>query len=53
MKIDKKDVDKISAWRYLSPKEIDRLCKKYEIVTYEKLRELQREAIRYNTNLSD
>lgn len=51
MEIDKKDVYKISIWRYLTQIERDRLIKKYEIVTFEKLRELQHEAIKINTNI--
>ena len=48
MKIDKNDVEKFSVWRYLTAKEKDRLIVKYDIKTYERLRELEHEAIRIN-----
>lgn len=46
--IEEKDVEQFSVWRYLTQKERDRLIKKYDIKTFERLRELEHEAIRIN-----
>ena len=46
----KEDVNKFTVWQFLSQKERDKLIKKYDIKTYERLRELLLEAIRININ---
>lgn len=48
--MNKKDVNKFTVWQFLSQKERDILIKKYDIKTYERLRELLLEAIRININ---
>ena len=48
--MNKKDVNKFTVWSFLSQKERDKLIKKYDIKTYERLRELLLEAIRININ---
>ena len=48
--MNKKDVNKFTVRQFLSQKERDTLIKKYDIKTYERLRELENEAIRINTN---
>ena len=48
--MNKKDVNKFTVWQFLSQKERDKLIKKYDIKTYERLRELENEAIRININ---
>ena len=48
--MNKKDVNKFTVWSFLSQKERDKLIKKYDIKTYERLRELENEAIRININ---
>ena len=48
--MNKKDVNKFTVWPFLSQKERDKLIKKYDIKTYERLRELLLESIRINTN---
>ena len=48
--MDLKDVEQFSVWKYLTQKERDKLIKKYDIKTYERLRELLLEAIRININ---
>ena len=48
--INKKDVNKFTVWSFLSQKERDKLIKKYDIKTYERLRELLLESIRININ---
>ena len=46
--IEEKDVEQFSVWRYLTQKERNYLIKKYDIKTFERLRELEHEAIRIN-----
>lgn len=46
--IEEKDVEQFSVWKYLTKKEKERLIKKYDIKTFERLRELEHEAIRIN-----
>ena len=48
--MNKKDVNKFTVWQFLSQKERDKLIKKYDIKTYERLRELLLESIRININ---
>ena len=48
--MNKKDVNKFTIWQFLSQKERDKLIKKYDIKTYERLRELLLESIRININ---
>ena len=48
--MNKKEVNKFTVWSFLSQKERDKLIKKYDIKTYERLRELENEAIRININ---
>ena len=48
--INKKDVNKFTVWSFLSQKERDKLIKKYDIKTYERLKELLLESIRININ---
>lgn len=48
--MNKKDVNKFTVWQFLSQKEKDKLIKKYDIKTYERLRELLLESIRININ---
>ena len=48
--MNKKDVNKFTVWQFLSQKERDELIKKYDIKTYERLRELLLESIRININ---
>lgn len=46
--IEEKDIEQFSVWKYLTKKEKERLIKKYNIKTFERLRELEHEAIRIN-----
>ena len=48
--MNKKDVNKFTVWQFLNQKERDKLIKKYDIKTYERLRELLLESIRININ---
>ena len=43
--INLKDVEQFLIWKYLSQKERDKLIKKYDIKTFQRLRELENEAI--------
>ena len=51
-KMNKNEVNKFTVWQFLSQKEKDELIKKYDIKTYERLRELLLEAININVKES-
>ena len=50
MKIDLRDVEQFLVWIYLSQKERERLIKKYDIKTFQRLRELENESIILSMN---
>ena len=50
MKIELRDIEQFLVWRYLTQKERDYLVKKYDIKTFERLRELEHESIRICAN---
>ena len=50
--MNKNEVNKFTVWQFLSQKEKDELIKKYDIKTYERLRELLLEAININVKES-
>ena len=48
--IDLKDVEQFLVWKYLNQKERDYLTKKYDIKTFQRLRELENESIIISMN---
>lgn len=48
--MDLKDVEQFLVWQYLNQKEREKLIKKYDIKTFQRLRELENEAIRICAN---